>query len=280
MSQSARITTCAMLSILLNVAAFSVAVAIGVHQYWKNGEWDCAATRAIGFLIVPASLLIALTRSCDGSTTEPRPPAHRMQVDRLQRSRAQLPTRTTSTRRTALIVALLWSAPSCASTFRAAPIVPRLMKPPPTRDQRWLNPHRTSFSLAADLLETSACVAMIRGHLLSAAWDLARASVFWVLHVGHIVLPGHPAVDTYRTYRTEAMLLDSHVSLDPSTCESNPSHANVTHSEGQPTVDRYTGARPVTPTDSEPAPAEALDRRIRQHVDLHITSNPRVLIAT
>eukprot|EP00965_Chrysotila_dentata_P108940 3599231-Pleurochrysis_carterae.AAC.1 len=266
-------------SILLNVVAFSVAVAIGVHQFWKNGEWDCAATRTIGVPYrssVSSHCPHSVAQRVDEST-EPRPPVRRKQVDRHQRSHAQLPTRTNSARRIALVVALLWSAPSCASSFHAVPNVPRSMKQPPTRGQRWLKPHRTSFSLAADLLEISACVAMIRGHLLSAAWDLARAGVFWALHMGHIVLPGRPVADTYHTYRTEAMLLDS---LDPSTYESNLSRTNVTRSEGQPTIDRCTDTRPVTPIVSEPAPAESLDRRTRQHVDLRTTSNPRVLIAT
>eukprot|EP00965_Chrysotila_dentata_P057646 1911413-Pleurochrysis_carterae.AAC.1 len=174
--QSSRISNCTMLSILLNVAAFSIAVAIGVHQFWRNGEWDFAAVHAIGPLVVPASVLIAFSQSRNGSTTEPRPHARRMQVDRSRSSLAQLPPRTTSTRRTALVLALLWSSPSCASSCRTVPIITPTMKQLPTRDQQWLNPHRTNFSLAANLLETSACIAIIRGHILSAVWDLARAS--------------------------------------------------------------------------------------------------------
>eukprot|EP00965_Chrysotila_dentata_P123946 4096829-Pleurochrysis_carterae.AAC.1 len=33
----------------------------------------------------------------------------------------------------------------------------------------------TAFALAADTLEAAACLALIRGHLLSAAWALAKA---------------------------------------------------------------------------------------------------------
>eukprot|EP00965_Chrysotila_dentata_P127276 4208942-Pleurochrysis_carterae.AAC.1 len=55
---------------------------------------------------------------------------------------------------------------------------------------------------------------------------------------------------------------------------------SVTRSEGQSTVDYCPDARSVATTVSEPAPIETLDRRTNQHVDLRITSNPRVLIAT
>eukprot|EP00965_Chrysotila_dentata_P019050 635059-Pleurochrysis_carterae.AAC.2 len=34
--QSSRISSCTLLSILLNVTALCIAVAIGVHQFWKN----------------------------------------------------------------------------------------------------------------------------------------------------------------------------------------------------------------------------------------------------
>eukprot|EP00965_Chrysotila_dentata_P233191 6199441-Pleurochrysis_carterae.AAC.1 len=52
------------------------------------------------------------------------------------------------------------------------------------------NPNGSSFSLAADLLEISACIALRKGFLLPAAWDMAKASMFWLLHVGHLMLPG------------------------------------------------------------------------------------------
>eukprot|EP00965_Chrysotila_dentata_P109548 3620865-Pleurochrysis_carterae.AAC.1 len=69
---------------------------------------------------------------------------------------------------------------------------------------------------------------MVKGHILSTFWDLARASVFWTLHWGHAALPGRPTAIAYRTYRTEATLL---CSRGHSACESNPSLANTPCSE-------------------------------------------------
>eukprot|EP00965_Chrysotila_dentata_P146509 4837146-Pleurochrysis_carterae.AAC.1 len=50
--------------------------------------------------------------------------------------------------------------------------------------------HATSFALAADTLETAACLALLNGHLLSAAWAIAKANMFWILHAGQLKLPG------------------------------------------------------------------------------------------
>eukprot|EP00965_Chrysotila_dentata_P097483 3221731-Pleurochrysis_carterae.AAC.1 len=46
-------------------------------------------------------------------------------------------------------------------------------------------PPKSAFALAADLLETSTCVSLMRGHLMSAFWSLAKANMFWLLHAGH-----------------------------------------------------------------------------------------------
>eukprot|EP00965_Chrysotila_dentata_P232861 6199239-Pleurochrysis_carterae.AAC.1 len=77
----------------------------------------------------------------------------------------------------------------------------------PARPQQKTIPHRSNFSLAADLLEISACVALSRGSVLSSAWNLANASMFWLLHAGLIALPGQFAASGYGVYRTDAILL-------------------------------------------------------------------------
>eukprot|EP00965_Chrysotila_dentata_P095120 3144428-Pleurochrysis_carterae.AAC.1 len=67
------------------------------------------------------------------------------------------------------------------------------------------DPPSTTFALAADTLETAACLALIRGHLLSAAWALAKAHMFWLLHAGRERLPGRlNATPRFATYRTDA----------------------------------------------------------------------------
>eukprot|EP00965_Chrysotila_dentata_P075127 2481730-Pleurochrysis_carterae.AAC.1 len=68
-------------------------------------------------------------------------------------------------------------------------------------------PHATSFALAADTLETAACLALLNGCLLSAAWAIAKANVFWFFHTGQQHLPGRViAPPRFATYRTHADL--------------------------------------------------------------------------
>eukprot|EP00965_Chrysotila_dentata_P185123 6111406-Pleurochrysis_carterae.AAC.1 len=92
---------------------------------------------AIGPLAVPASFLSAFSLSRDGPTSEPRPRARRMQVNHSRRlSLSQHPPRSTSSRRTALVLALLCSSPSCASSYRTASAFAPTIKQLAMRDLR------------------------------------------------------------------------------------------------------------------------------------------------
>eukprot|EP00965_Chrysotila_dentata_P065816 2180191-Pleurochrysis_carterae.AAC.1 len=121
---------------------------------------------------------------------------------------------------------------------------------------------------------------MNKGHLLSAAWDLARASMFWVLHVRYVATPGRAVAQDYRTYRTEATLLITRDPQDIVAHDSSRAHADGSDSERLPTVARCAEhvAEPTAP--SEQVSAESLDCEAKNPVDLHIASSPRALIAT
>eukprot|EP00965_Chrysotila_dentata_P249589 6208972-Pleurochrysis_carterae.AAC.3 len=69
-----------------------------------------------------------------------------------------------------------------------------LHRPPASARQptsHMLEPHATAFSLAANLLEAAVCIALLRGQRLSAMWALAKAGVFWILHLGHLSKNGY-----------------------------------------------------------------------------------------
>eukprot|EP00965_Chrysotila_dentata_P034159 1136962-Pleurochrysis_carterae.AAC.2 len=71
-------------------------------------------------------------------------------------------------------------------------------------------PHSSSFALAAELLETAACRALSNGQLLSAAWALSKALVFWTLHAGHTAMPNATVSHLdFATYHIDAALIDN-----------------------------------------------------------------------
>eukprot|EP00965_Chrysotila_dentata_P144472 4771937-Pleurochrysis_carterae.AAC.1 len=100
---------------------------------------------------------------------------------------------------------------------------------------------------------------MNRGHLLSAAWDLARAGMFWVLHVGYVATPGRAVAQDFRTYRTEATLLVARDPQDIVAHDPSRAHAGGSDIERLPTVARCAEriAEPTAP--SESVPSEPLD---------------------
>eukprot|EP00965_Chrysotila_dentata_P174817 5771436-Pleurochrysis_carterae.AAC.1 len=81
-----------------------------------------------------------------------------MQADCRRRLRVHPPLRSKPIRRAAAVGALLACAPAHMSSLQLMPVANRLVNRSSTRYQRWSNPHCSSFALAADLLEISACL--------------------------------------------------------------------------------------------------------------------------
>eukprot|EP00965_Chrysotila_dentata_P064972 2154161-Pleurochrysis_carterae.AAC.2 len=54
---------------------------------------------------------------------------------------------------------------------------------------------------------------------------MARASMFWLLHIGHLMLPGQSVASAYDAYRTKATLLRSRVTKPVNTTRANLEHA-------------------------------------------------------
>eukprot|EP00965_Chrysotila_dentata_P173946 5742250-Pleurochrysis_carterae.AAC.1 len=110
-----------------------------------------------------------------------------------------------STSRTLFTLALVLSGTTSGTTAQACSRSLQSASLAPLRVFRAPEPPSTTFALAADTLETAACLALIQGHLLSAAWALAKAHLFWVLHAGRMRLPGRlSAAPRFATYRTDA----------------------------------------------------------------------------
>eukprot|EP00965_Chrysotila_dentata_P091071 3007028-Pleurochrysis_carterae.AAC.4 len=102
--------------------------------------------------------------------------------------------RVTLTHRTLIAFALLMSEAALATTAAPLAVYPSSLHQPPPSVQ-WparckSPPHSSAFALAADLLESTVCVASRNRQLLAALWALARAITFWMLHLGYLSLPG------------------------------------------------------------------------------------------
>eukprot|EP00965_Chrysotila_dentata_P031363 1045466-Pleurochrysis_carterae.AAC.1 len=122
-----RLSTCAMLSILLNVIAFSTAIALGTRQLWDNGALRPVPYFSLATLAsLPALMLLALLRR---SPPRPRMPSLRTQATDGQHTPARPSLRAGPTPRALLALALVLTSTASGTASHAAGHHPR----PPAR---------------------------------------------------------------------------------------------------------------------------------------------------
>eukprot|EP00965_Chrysotila_dentata_P134245 4439456-Pleurochrysis_carterae.AAC.1 len=113
---------------------------------------------------------------------------------------------------------------------------------------------------------------------------MARASMFWLLHIGHLMLPGQSVASAYDAYRTEATLLRSRVTKLVNTTRANLEHARVPVQpeapNRTPSAEQPPPETPKSPDDSDQPVNPLSDRKASRPVDLNIASNARALHAT
>eukprot|EP00965_Chrysotila_dentata_P120076 3971940-Pleurochrysis_carterae.AAC.1 len=110
---------------------------------------------------------------------------------------------------------------------------------------------------------------------------MARANMFWLLHVGYLMLPGGCDPRVYNSYRTEASLLRLRSSerTRPARANIEPPRAPVPPNQALPEE----GPPPEVetwPDDSNQPMNQPNVRESSQPIDLNIASNARALHAT
>eukprot|EP00965_Chrysotila_dentata_P177698 5869820-Pleurochrysis_carterae.AAC.1 len=158
-------------------------------------------------------------------------------------------------------------------------------------------PPASAFALAADLLEASTCVSLLRGHLLSAAWALAKACTFWLLHAGLSCLPGRHDLQKYRTYHIGSPVVPSRPWRTGPAADAFPRMTPGTPASDAGPADKDEHRTSSVPGACQNEPSARLEReqspldpaktqrsrgcRTRGScVDLCIASNPRALTVT
>eukprot|EP00965_Chrysotila_dentata_P145062 4790290-Pleurochrysis_carterae.AAC.1 len=134
-----------------------------------------------------------------------------MQESDARRTHSRVPPRVSSPFRALLTFALIANMTATGTAQLQPPTMPHRIIP--VRMERLMSvdtsPPSSAFALAADLLEVTTCVSLLRGHLLSAAWALTKACMFWLLHAGLCCLPGRHDLQKYRTYQTGSPIVPS-----------------------------------------------------------------------
>eukprot|EP00965_Chrysotila_dentata_P251762 6210250-Pleurochrysis_carterae.AAC.2 len=116
-----------------------------------------------GFLHSVPLTLLCHHAAVRGPRTSAHLPFHQTQANLRRRASEQPPRSPRPTFRALLVIALLANAPTSASLIHDKPVVHQLASRALVQPQRKTIPHRSNFSLAAVLLEISACVALSKG---------------------------------------------------------------------------------------------------------------------
>eukprot|EP00965_Chrysotila_dentata_P136733 4522307-Pleurochrysis_carterae.AAC.1 len=110
---------------------------------------------------------------------------------------------------------------------------------------------------------------------------MAKASMFWLLHAGHLMLPGGRDPKVYNSYRTEAVLLRLRPSECALTVQANLDRARApVPPNRRPPKEGPPPEAQTCPDDSSQPVTQANDRKSKQHIELNIASNARALHAT
>eukprot|EP00965_Chrysotila_dentata_P139622 4616330-Pleurochrysis_carterae.AAC.1 len=110
---------------------------------------------------------------------------------------------------------------------------------------------------------------------------MAKASMFWLLHVGHLILPGGCDPRVYNSYRTEAALLHCRSSERAHPARANIKPARVPASPNQALPEERPPPEAKTcPDDSSQPVNQSNGRESSLPIDLNIASNARALHAT
>eukprot|EP00965_Chrysotila_dentata_P153772 5083419-Pleurochrysis_carterae.AAC.7 len=258
---------------MLNVAALSAAIPVGMRQLWDNGA---RSSEALLPVFVSVMLIALLTRASPQiACCRPQPSIPRAQAD-VRRCALERPSRRLRTaHRTLLTLALLLNG-----TTSAPPSIGCAL-PHRSRQHRLsvhnLKPQSTAFAVAADLLETAGCLALSRGRFWSALWAVSKAAVFWALPLGHLLLPGPLGARGLGTYRADANLLDTLRTTEmPQSASTCCVQATLTSACK---VERCPNPTPAQPPTAHVLPAGTTAAR-GTSVDLRTAAHPRVLLFT